>query len=104
MSAWTEPMKVLCRGRCGDVGDPPCWELPRLSSDCATVSPCEECTADRIAALEAELREARKETIEATGLESVLRDIVTILENFPHGTRPSIAADVSATLMSCRKS
>jgi hypothetical protein len=42
---WTDEVKARCAGRCGDMGEPPCYELPRLTSDAAgtAILPCETC-------------------------------------------------------------
>ena len=42
-------LRSICEGRCGDFGDPPCWRLPSLSSDCRAdeMGPCAECLRDR---------------------------------------------------------
>ena len=38
--------RLRCRSRCGTFGDPPCYELPRRTSDWPkgkAVTPCQEC-------------------------------------------------------------
>jgi hypothetical protein len=45
-TAWTPAIKARCADLCGDVGDPPCWDLPNLTSDCPPdIQPCAECLA-----------------------------------------------------------
>lgn len=41
---WTDELKKACEGRCGDMGDPPCYRLPDLTSDAPRdIGPCLEC-------------------------------------------------------------
>lgn len=42
--AWTPAVKARCAAWCGDRGDPPCWDLPNLTSDSPPdIQPCSEC-------------------------------------------------------------
>lgn len=45
---WTNELKARCCGRCGEVGDPPCWRLPELTSDAVAeeIHPCTACIND----------------------------------------------------------
>lgn len=42
---WTPEVKERCAGKCGDMGDPPCYRLPELTSDAKPedIKPCAEC-------------------------------------------------------------
>lgn len=45
-SEWTQAIKDRCAGRCGDVGDPPCYRLLELTSDAPKdIKPCAECSS-----------------------------------------------------------
>lgn len=44
---WTEARRAACAGRCGDMGEHACWQLPQMTSDMKTMPhPCKECIAD----------------------------------------------------------
>lgn len=46
VSGFTEELKQRCRDRCAyPYGEPPCWQLPELSSDAEheDIRPCREC-------------------------------------------------------------
>lgn len=40
-----ERLREICALRCGDYGEPACWRLPDLTSDCSPdeITPCDEC-------------------------------------------------------------
>jgi len=40
---FTPELMALCRENCAFYGDPPCWELPRLSQPCELITPCAKC-------------------------------------------------------------
>ncbi len=42
---FTTDLKIICAARCAGFGDPPCWQLPGLTSDCdgKVIEPCKEC-------------------------------------------------------------
>ncbi len=43
---WTQPMRDRCQDECAEYGDPPCWRLHELTSDCPVpLAPCGECRA-----------------------------------------------------------
>ena len=42
---FTDTLKTICAGRCGDYGEPPCWKLPELVEPCEIIEPCAECLA-----------------------------------------------------------
>ncbi len=43
MTAWNADTREVCRGRCGDRGEPPCWELQELTSPAPDAQPCLDC-------------------------------------------------------------
>ena len=45
--AFTPLLRDICAGTCGDRGEPACWRLPELTSDCKPedITPCDECLA-----------------------------------------------------------
>lgn len=46
VEGFTENLKRVCQDICADeYGEPPCWDLPNLSSDADSevITPCEEC-------------------------------------------------------------
>lgn len=60
---FTEELKRICQGRCGDMGEPACWELPQMVEPCELITPCDDClseikmpVAQEFASLEAGLR------------------------------------------------
>ncbi len=40
---FTEELRQMCRDRCAQYGEPPCWELPDLVSPCEHITPCAAC-------------------------------------------------------------
>lgn len=42
---FTDIVRERCRNACAEFGEPPCWQLPDLTSDCddQTITPCSEC-------------------------------------------------------------
>lgn len=47
--AWTDALRALCRENCALFGDPPCYRLPEITSECEIVPPpCADCLAGRI--------------------------------------------------------
>lgn len=43
---FTPALETLCRERCAECGDPPCWRLPELVEPCELIEPCPECLAE----------------------------------------------------------
>lgn len=43
---FTPQLEGICRNRCAEFGDPPCWTLPELVQPCEQITPCAECIAD----------------------------------------------------------
>ena len=45
VEGFTDELRERCRNSCAAVGDPPCWQLPDLTSDCdgQVIKPCTEC-------------------------------------------------------------
>lgn len=45
VEGFDDELREICRNSCGDVGDPPCWQLPEITSDCddKVIRPCEQC-------------------------------------------------------------
>jgi hypothetical protein len=43
-----DELRKICAEKCADVGDPPCWKLPDMTSDCddEIIEPCLECLKD----------------------------------------------------------
>ena len=47
LAGWTPSLRVRCADRCAFYGEPPCWRLPDLTSDCEPITPCDDCLHDR---------------------------------------------------------
>lgn len=44
MHEWTDELRDRCRDTCAFYGEPPCFELHKLSSDCREpLGPCIDC-------------------------------------------------------------
>ena len=44
-TGWTDELRDRCRNHCAFYGDPPCFELHKLTRDCPEpLTPCRECT------------------------------------------------------------
>ena len=49
MAEWTDAIRECCRENCAVYGDPPCYRLPEITSDCTEMpEPCADCVAGRI--------------------------------------------------------
>jgi len=41
---WTDELEEICSGFCAQSGDPPCWRLHEMTSDCRDINPpCADC-------------------------------------------------------------
>ena len=45
VEGFDDELKDVCRYVCAEVGDPPCWQLPDLTSDAddQVFTPCDAC-------------------------------------------------------------
>jgi hypothetical protein len=45
VEGFTDELRQRCANACAEFGDPPCWKLPDLTSDCdgKTIRPCQDC-------------------------------------------------------------
>ena len=48
VEGFTDELREICRDYCAEAGDPPCWKLPDMTSDCdgKVIRPCAECLAE----------------------------------------------------------
>ncbi len=42
-AGFTNELRELCRERCAQYGEPPCWTLPDIVEPCEHITPCEDC-------------------------------------------------------------
>ena len=47
VEGFDDALRDMCAYNCGGCGEPPCWQLPDLTSDCddSVITPCAECLA-----------------------------------------------------------
>lgn len=45
VEGFTDELREICRDYCAESGEPPCWKLPDMTSDCdgTVIRPCVEC-------------------------------------------------------------
>ena len=45
VEGFDDELREICRESCAEFGDPPCWKLPDMTSDCdgKVIRPCDQC-------------------------------------------------------------